>query len=247
MLSKGLKRKREEEEEEEKEEEKEALAVDTWWLDSDHPAVAQAPPAVASSSLFDLSVLKLHHSLRQSEPDLRHLVLVVNTLRRIQASMVPTAALPPVPSLPAAPGMADSLLASSDAALSASMASLLEDLSHIEGLSQAPQPLAEEGPQGRPLGGAPPSLGSLDLLDPATGCLLDDGLEGLFEDIDTSMYDSELWAPASEGLKPGPEDGSGKEDTPELKETELKDTELDYLMDVLVGTQALERPPGPGR
>ncbi|XP_036202392.1 SERTA domain-containing protein 1 [Myotis myotis] len=247
MLSKGLKRKREEEEEEEEEEEKEALAVDTWWLDSDHPAVAQAPPAVASSSLFDLSVLKLHHSLRQSEPDLRHLVLVVNTLRRIQASMVPTAALPPVPSLPAAPGMADSLLASSDAALSASMASLLEDLSHIEGLSQAPQPLAEEGPQGRPIGGAPPSLGSLDLLDPATGCLLDDGLEGLFEDIDTSMYDSELWAPASEGLKPGPEDGSGKEDTPELKETELKDTELDYLMDVLVGTQALERPPGPGR
>lgn len=241
MLSKGLKRKREEEEEEE------ALAVDTWWLDSDHPAVAQAPPAVASSSLFDLSVLKLHHSLRQSEPDLRHLVLVVNTLRRIQASMVPTAALPPVPSLPAAPGMADNLLASSDAALSASMASLLEDLSHIEGLSQAPQPLAEEGPQGRPIGGAPPSLGSLDLLDPATSCLLDDGLEGLFEDIDTSMYDSELWAPASEGLKPGPEGGPGEEDAPELKETELKETELDYLMDVLVGTQALERPPGPGR
>ncbi|XP_008137808.2 SERTA domain-containing protein 1 [Eptesicus fuscus] len=242
MLSKGLKRKREEEEEEE-----EALAVDTWWLDSDHPAVAQAPPAVASSSLFDLSVLKLHHSLRQSEPDLRHLVLVVNTLRRIQASMVPTAALPPVPSLPAAPGVADNLLASSDAALSASMASLLEDLSHIEGLSQAPQPLAEEGPQGRPIGGAPPSLGSLDLLDPATSCLLDDGLEGLFEDIDTSMYDSELWAPASEGLKPGPEGGPGEEDAPELKETELKETELDYLMDVLVGTQALERPPGPGR
>lgn len=239
MLSKGLKRKREEQE---PAQEEEALAVDTWWLDSEHPAVAQAPPAAASSALFDLSVLKLHHSLRRSEPDLRHLVLVVNTLRRIQASMAPTAALPPVPSLPAAPGMADNLLASSDAALSASMASLLEDLSHIEGLSQAPLPLAEEGPQGRPVGGAPPSLGSLDLLDPATGCLLDDGLEGLFEDIDTSMYDSDLWAPASEGLKPGPEGGPGEEDAPELKETEL-----DYLMDVLVGTQALERPPGPGR
>ncbi|XP_054436817.1 SERTA domain-containing protein 1 [Pteronotus mesoamericanus] len=239
MLSKGLKRKRAEEE---AEEEKEALEVDAWWLDPGHPAVAQAPPAVASSSLFDLSVLKLHHSLRQSEPDLRHLVLVVNTLRRIQASMAPTAALPPVPSLPAAPGVADNLLASSDAALSASMASLLEDLSHIEGLSQAPQPLADEGPPGRPIVGAPPSLGTLDLLGPATGCLLDDGLEGLFEDIDTSMYDSELWAPESEGLKPVPEDGSGKEEAPELDEAEL-----DYLMDVLVGTQALERPPGPGR
>lgn len=147
MLSKGLKRKREEEEEE-----KETLAVDAWWLDPSHSAVAQGPPAVASSSLFDLSVLKLHHSLRQSEPDLRHLVLVVNTLRRIQASMAPTAALPPVPTPPTAPSVADNLLASSDAALSASMASLLEDLSHIEGLSQAPQPLVDEGPLGRSAG-----------------------------------------------------------------------------------------------
>lgn len=239
MLSKGLKRKWEEEEEE-----KEALEVDAWWLDPGHPAVAQTPPAAtASSSLFDLSVLKLHHSLRQSEPDLRHLVLVVNTLRRIQASMAPAAtALPPVPSPPVAPSVPDSLLASSDAALSASMASLLEDLSHIEGLSQAPPPLADEGPPGRPVAGAPPNLGALDLLGPASGCLLDDEFEGLFEDIDTSMYDSELWAPASEDLKPGPEGGPGKEDTPELDEAEL-----DYLMDVLVGTQALERSPGPGR
>ncbi|XP_005000022.1 SERTA domain-containing protein 1 [Cavia porcellus] len=235
MLSKGLKRKREEEE-------KEALEVDAWWLDPGLPAVTQAPPTLASSSLFDLSVLKLHHSLRQSEPDLRHLVLVVNTLRRIQASMAPAVTLPPVPSPPIVPNVADNLLASSDATLSASMASLLEDLSHIEGLSQAPQPLADEGPPGRPVGGTSPNLGALDLLGPATGCLLDDGLEGLFEDIDTSMYDSELWVPASEGLKPAPEDGPGKEGAPELDEAEL-----DYLMDMLVGTQALERPPGPGR
>ncbi|KAM6223677.1 SERTA domain-containing protein 1 [Rhynchocyon petersi] len=232
MLSKGLKRKREQEEE------KETLAVDTWWLDPSHPAVAQAPPVVASSSLVDLSVLKLHHSLQQSEPNLRHLVLLVNTLRRIQASMVPEATLPPVPSPPATPRVTESLLASSDD-LSASMASLLEDLSHIEGLSQAPQPLVDEGPLGRPTGGAPSNLGALDLLGPATGCLLDDGLEGLFEDIDTSMYDSELWTPASESLKPGPVEGPSKEEAPELDE-------LDYLMDVLVGTQALERPPGLG-
>ncbi|XP_005086619.1 SERTA domain-containing protein 1 [Mesocricetus auratus] len=237
MLSKGLKRKREEEEEKE-----EGLSVDSWWLDQSHPAVSQTPPAAASSSLFDLSVLKLHHSLRQSEPDLRHLVLVVNTLRRIQASMEPATALPPVPTPPTAPSVADSLLASSDAGLSASMASLLEDLNHIEDLNQVPEPQADEGPPGRSVGGVPANLGALDLLGPATGCLLDDGLEGLFEDIDTSMYDSELWVPASEGLKPGPENGLAKEQTPELDEAEL-----DYLMDVLVGTQALERPPGPGR
>lgn len=236
MLSKGLKRKREEEEEEA------ALSVDSWWLDPSPPAVAQAPPPVASSSLFDLSVLKLHHSLRQSEPDLRHLVLLVNTLRRIQASVEPAAALPPVPAPPPAPSVADSLLATSDAGLAASMASLLEDLNHIEDLNQVPQAQSDEGPPGRSTAGVPPSLGALDLLGPTTSCLLDDGLEGLFEDIDTSMYDSELWVPASEGLKLGPESGPAKEETAELDEEEL-----DYLMDVLVGAQALERPPGPGR
>ncbi|XP_049643164.1 SERTA domain-containing protein 1 [Suncus etruscus] len=232
MLSKSLKRKREEEEEERKE--------DTWWLDPGHPATTQAPQAVASSSLFDLSVLKLHHSLRQSEPNLRHLVLVVNTLRRIQASMAPAATLPLVPSTPiVAPNVVDNMLASSDASLSASMASLLEDLSQIEGLSQAPQPLADEGPPGRLPGAASPGLDDLDLVDPATGCLLDNGLECLFEDIDTSMYDSELWAPASEDLKPGPAEGPSKEETSDLDE-------LDYLMDMLVSTQELERLPGPG-
>lgn len=220
----------------------ESLSVDSWWLDQSRPGVAQTPPTVASSSLFDLSVVKLHHSLRQSEPDLRHLVLVVNTLRRIQASMEPTTVLPPEPIQPTAPSVADNFLSSSDAGLSASMASLLEDLSHIEDLNQVPQPQADEGPPGRSVGGVLPNLGALDLLGPATSCLLDDGLEGLFEDIDTSMYDSELWLPASEGLKPVPENGPAKEETPELDEAEL-----DYLMDVLVGTQALERPPGPGR
>lgn len=232
MLSKSLKRKREEEEEERKE--------DTWRLGPGHPTTAQAPQASASSSLFDLSVLKLHHSLRQSEPDLRHLVLVVNTLRRIQASMAPEAALPLVPSPPVVPSVVDSLLSSSDASFSASMASLLEDLSQIEGLSQAPQPLADEGPPGRLTGAASTGLDDLDLVDPATGCLLDNGLECLFEDIDTSMYDSELWAPASEGLKAGPTEGPGKDEASELDE-------LDYLMDMLVSTQELERLPGPGR
>uniref|UniRef100_G1TC59 SERTA domain containing 1 n=1 Tax=Oryctolagus cuniculus TaxID=9986 RepID=G1TC59_RABIT len=219
-----------------------AWKAKTLWQKRPEQKISYSVSCVASSSLFDLSVLKLHHSLRQSEPDLRHLVLVVNTLWWIQASMAPAAALPPVPSPPVAPSVADSLLASSDTALSSSMASLLEDLSHIEGLSQAPQPHADEGPPGRPLAGTTPSLGALDLLGPATGCLLDDGLKGLFEDIDTSMYDSELWALAPEDLKAALEGGPGKEAAPELDEAEL-----DYLMDVLVGTQALELPPGLGR
>ncbi|XP_074060057.1 uncharacterized protein LOC141500611 [Macrotis lagotis] len=73
---------------------------------SGQPERAQLP----SSSLFNLSLLKLHYGLRQVEPNLRHIVLVVNTLRRVQASMElatgprappePPAAAPEQPSAP---------------------------------------------------------------------------------------------------------------------------------------------------
>nr|BAB22013.1 unnamed protein product [Mus musculus] len=236
MLSKGLKRNGEEEET------MEALSVDSCWLDPSHPAVAQTPPTVASSSLFDLSVVKLHHSLRQSEPDLRHLVLVVNTLRRIQASMEPAPVLPPEPIQPPAPSVADSLLASSDAGLSASMASLLEDLNHIEDLNQAPQPQADEGPPGRSIGGISPNLGALDLLgQPLAVCWTMDWRACLRTSIPPCTTVNYGYQPLRVSSA-APENGPAKEEPPELDEAELTD-----LMDVLVGTQALERPPAPGR
>ncbi|XP_010218243.1 PREDICTED: SERTA domain-containing protein 1 [Tinamus guttatus] len=113
-------------------------------------------PGAPSASLFNISVLKLHRSLRHVEPNLRYLVLVANTL-------------------------------------------------------------------------------TLDLLGGPS--LLDDSLDGIFEDIDTSMYDCDLWAPGSlAGFK-------AFSSTEEEEEAEgsgrLDMDDLDYLMDVLVGTHGL--------
>ncbi|XP_038623316.1 SERTA domain-containing protein 1 [Tachyglossus aculeatus] len=233
MLGKGLKRKREE---------------DPAWgaglvPDSEgSPDPAATPPP--SSSLFDLSVLKLHHSLRRGEPDLRHLVLVVNTLRRLQDAMGAEPAQPPPPEPPAPlPPPPEPPVSGPDSPLCTSIAALLDDLSHIEGLSDAPSSPSVPPPEDDPLAGPPepgldtdrpPSLGPLELLGPAAaGYLLEDGLEGLFEDIDTSMYDCELWPG---GLKAGPDpiETVGKAEGPGLDMSEL-----DYLMDVLVSTQTL--------
>ncbi|XP_006031474.2 SERTA domain-containing protein 1, partial [Alligator sinensis] len=110
------------------------------------------------------------------------------------------------------------LLPSLDVSLCSSVSGLLGDLEPAGSLVPA-------------LWGA--ECGARALLAP----LPDEGLEGVFEDIDTSMYDGELWAPA--GLKalapapgedeaaPGPEDGG------------LDINDLDLLMDVLVGPRGL--------
>lgn len=58
------------------------------------------------------------------------------------------------------------------------MASLLRTSAILRALSQAPQPLVDEGPLAALPGSLTSSLGALDLLGPATGCLLDDGLGG---------------------------------------------------------------------
>ncbi|XP_036601562.1 SERTA domain-containing protein 1 [Trichosurus vulpecula] len=221
MLCKGVKRKREEEEEED-------LTSQDWWLEettpSPSPEEGAGPAPLPPSSLFSLSIFKLHHGLRRGEPDLRHLVLVVNTLRRIQSSM----ALEPSAPEPPSPAPADPFPVVPDAPLCTSVSALLDDLSHIEGLSDTQTAFPEDAPLSRPpdLGldpGRPAPLGSLELL-------LEDGLEGLFDDIDTSMYDCELW--------PNLKTDSGETED-KIQGPGLDVSELDYLMDVLVGTQTL--------
>ncbi|XP_051845178.1 SERTA domain-containing protein 1 [Antechinus flavipes] len=221
MLCKGVKRKREEEEEQEP-------AAQDWWLEeassSLSPEEEASPAPLPPSSLFNLSIFKLHHGLRRGEPDLRHLVLVVNTLRRIQSSM---ALEPPAPE-PPSPAPVSPLPVVPDAPMCTSVSALLDDLSHIEGLSDTQTAFPEDAPLSRPPEpgpdpGRPAPLGSLEIL-------LEDGLEGLFDDIDTSMYDCELWP----NLKTDSGETEDKTQGPGLDVSEL-----DYLMDVLVGTQTL--------
>ncbi|XP_074134537.1 SERTA domain-containing protein 1 [Sminthopsis crassicaudata] len=221
MLCKGVKRKREEEEEQEP-------ASQDWWLEeagsSLSPEEGASPAPLPPSSLFNLSIFKLHHGLRRGEPDLRHLVLVVNTLRRIQSSMALEPSAPEAPS----PAPVIPLPVVPDVPLCTSVSTLLDDLSHIEGLSDTPTAFPEDAPLSRPPEpgldpGRPAPLGSLEIL-------LEDGLEGLFDDIDTSMYDCELWP----NLKADSGETEDKTQGPGLDMSEL-----DYLMDVLVGTQTL--------
>uniref|UniRef100_A0A670JAD9 SERTA domain-containing protein n=1 Tax=Podarcis muralis TaxID=64176 RepID=A0A670JAD9_PODMU len=194
-----------------------------------------APSAAPTSSLFSLSVSKLHQSLQHVEPNLRHLVLLANTLRRIQDEMQPaTGALfqlpPPPPSL--APHADELLLSSMDLSV---FSTILEDLSGLEGFGDAVHPSAAQ-PEGGPLCSEPErtsqpcSSAPLDTQGPST-YLLEDGLEGIFEDIDTSMYDCELWSPTSLP--------SFKEAFPSSEDERPGLADLDYLMDMLVEAQEL--------
>ncbi|XP_072835714.2 SERTA domain-containing protein 1 [Pogona vitticeps] len=234
MLAKGVKRKRSEEEAD--------------------------PP---SSSLFSLSVSKLHQSLQRIEPNLRRLVLVANTLRRLQGEMQPAplvlneAALPaveassvsrhgaggvpactlldtcrsPLPSPSPASHVDELLFSSMDLSV---FSTLLEDLNATEGLGDSLSPslvqpeglFSPESARTSPPG--PPT--PLEILGPG-GYLLEDGLEDIFEDIDTSMYDSSFWSPIS---LPGLKEGSS---SPVQERSDLAD--LDYLMDILVEAQEL--------
>ncbi|XP_064359089.1 SERTA domain-containing protein 1 [Dromaius novaehollandiae] len=222
------------------------------------PAAGGSPaPAAPSDSLFNISMLKLHQSLRHVEPNLRYLVLVANTLRRIQDQMPAEAEAPPpppgrppaAPEPPAGPGAAgcpdrrgrpapeDELLLSSwDASLCASLPGAPEG-AEPPGPARPQDAAPPDGePGGRPDAPRPPHpfFGSLELLG-STGSLLEDSLEDIFEDIDTSMYDCDVWSPTSlagfkafSGADEEGEDGG-----------RLDMNDLDYLMDVLVGTHAL--------
>ncbi|KAJ6663881.1 hypothetical protein lerEdw1_009962 [Lerista edwardsae] len=243
MLAKSLKRKRSEEE-------------------------AELPTATPPSALFSISVSKLHQSLQHVEPNLRYLVLVANTLRRIQDEMQPATAssgpqpqplgrraaggsmpsghcpvgtlqgtcrrplLPTLPPPPLAPAD-DLLLSSMDLSV---FSTILEDLSSMEGFgdplySSSAQP--EDGQLCLP--GPEPDRtthpGPLEILGPG-GYLLEESLEGIFEDIDTSMYDCDLWAPPS---LPSFKEAFSRE---EEEEERLDLADLDYIMDTIVGAQA---------
>ncbi|XP_075043146.1 SERTA domain-containing protein 1-like isoform X2 [Mixophyes fleayi] len=223
-------------------------------------------PAVQSHCLMNISLVKLHRSLHHVEPNLRHLVLVANTLRRLQDNMQAESTGPGVGKtaednsrkdysqtivneskkttleIP----VEDTLVSSMDASLYSSISTILEDLNNFEGLSCSPLPQAEDDqlcyPKDFGRDGSLEESGKLtttsSLLTSST-YLLGDNLEDIFEDIDTSMYDSDPWSSSNllnfKTL-------SNMNDAEEKASTDGQDSmlelsDLDYLMDVLVGTQ----------
>ncbi|KAM4695882.1 LOW QUALITY PROTEIN: SERTA domain-containing protein 1-like [Rhinophrynus dorsalis] len=256
MLSKGIKRKYSE--------------VEDRMGSIPDPVTAMGPPsplpAIQSHCLMNISLVKLHRSLRHVEPNLRHLVLVANTLRRLQDNMQVESTSPggwkssedntkkdytqtagtesKKPSLENL--VEDPLLSSMDASLYSSISTILEDLNNFEGLSSSPLPQVEDDqlcslkdPTSEGISEdtrkLTPSSGFLS----SSSYLLGDNLEDIFEDIDTSMYDSDPWSSSNllnfktfstvdEAEEKALSDGQG---------TMLELSEWDYLMDVLMGAQ----------
>lgn len=235
----------------------------------------EAPPttstAIPSNSLFSISVSKLHQSLQHGEPNLRHLVLVANTLRRIQDEMQPARVGSPQAAPGRGPLSSHASKVSSEAHAPDALACSLQDTGWrplpvasltpvddlllssmdvsvfstiLEGFGDSLHP-SDGQPEGSHLGvplspepertsnPCPPS--PLEFLG-AGGYLVEDGLDGIFEDIDTSMYDCEAWS-SSASLPSFKEAFSSPVAEGERELLDLAD--LDYLMDVLVGVQEL--------
>lgn len=223
-------------------------------------------PAVQSHCLMNISLLKLHRSLHHVEPNLRHLVLVANTLRRLQDNMQTESSATAVwkstednsrkdysqtfvneskkPALEI-PGE-DALFSTMDASLYSSISTILEDLNNFEGLSCSPLPQADDdqfcAPKDSSRDGSREESGKLtptsNFLSSST-YLLGDNLEDIFEDIDTSMYDSDPWASSNLlNFKTFSSVNETEEKTlSDGQDSMLELSDLDYLMDVLVGTQ----------
>lgn len=221
-------------------------------------------PAVQSHCLMNISLLKLHRSLHHVEPNLRHLVLVANTLRRLQDNMQADSnsqggwkpmedhSKKDSPFISESKNSAldvageDALLSTMDASLYSSISTILEDLNSFDGLSCSPLPQTEEeqlcSPKDFNKDGSREESSKLtppSSFVSSSTYLLGDNLEDIFEDIDTSMYDSDPWASSNllnfktfsninEPVERSLADG---------QDSMLELSDLDYLMDVLVETQ----------
>ncbi|XP_063793767.1 SERTA domain-containing protein 1 [Pseudophryne corroboree] len=222
-------------------------------------------PAVQSHCLMNISLVKLHRSLHHVEPNLRHLVLVANTLRRLQDNMQAESAVPGVwktmedgsrkdysqtfanESRKPAPEIQgeDTLLSTMDASLYSSISTILEDLNNFEGLSSSPLPQSDDDqlccPKDISRDGSREESSKLtatsSLLSSST-YLLGDNLEDIFEDIDTSMYDSDPWSNSNLlNFKTLSNMNVAEEKAlSDGQDSMLELSDLDYLMDVLVGT-----------
>ncbi|KAG9344875.1 hypothetical protein JZ751_010566 [Albula glossodonta] len=165
--------------------------------------------------ILDLCLSKLQGCYTRAEPSLCRSVLLANTLRQIQDEMRQEGVDPPAapatspPRAPPTPRHTPHL-PSGDPAAACPENPALSHTSSVDSL-----------------------FGSFEISNP-TGYLTDLALDDIFEDIDTSMYDSSdfstLTSTDNEGLKPFP--ACAPTGTLQLCLTDL--SELDHIMEVLV-------------
>ncbi|XP_009078749.1 PREDICTED: SERTA domain-containing protein 2-like [Acanthisitta chloris] len=152
----------------------------------------------------------------------------------------------------------NSLLIVSDDDMSSAISSILKDLDFVEDISPSTclvptgddQPRFAENPglkledERQDLKGAECVFGSFEISN-STSYLKDLAIDDIFEDIDTSMYDSDFCCPplmpprspslaAEEPLKTFPSCNSSSANNIQICRTDL--SELDHIMEILVGS-----------
>lgn len=184
--------------------------------------------------VLDLCLDKLQNCQRHAEPSLHRSVLLANTLRQIQEEMrleggdalpptSPSPFPPPTPRhIPELPPDSSPLLSGP---LSTSSSALGEDAEDcVESRPPSPERSAEADSK------MPDSLFGTFEITNSTNYLTDLQLDDIFEDIDTSMYDSsEISVLAFSTPR---EDGLKNLSNLQLCLADLSD--LDYIMDILV-------------
>uniref|UniRef100_H3BE95 Si:dkey-177p2.6 n=1 Tax=Latimeria chalumnae TaxID=7897 RepID=H3BE95_LATCH len=248
MLTKGVKRKRSESDD----------SMDG--VSHISESLKTSAKAAQSNFLLNMSLYKLHQSLAHVEPNLRHLVLVANTLRLIQEENSETDASRKLPPAAAESQRDEILLPSFDGPFCSTVSTIFQDLDHLDGISNlrcSPQlkedhvsPLAAGSPveqHKHDAGGASnPLLGCLEILS-SNSCFLEDTPDDIFEDIDTSMYDYDPWSPVGLlNFKPLSVTDNSPVRSPTCEQNGRSDlNDLDHLMDILVGTETCYPPPQP--
>uniref|UniRef100_A0A8C6VBT3 SERTA domain-containing protein n=2 Tax=Elapidae TaxID=8602 RepID=A0A8C6VBT3_NAJNA len=192
MLGKGLKRKLSDYEEN--------MAGVSSAFDSSR----NLPYPLKRQLVLNVCLAKLQTYKMLVEPNLHRSVLIANTVRQIQEEMRQETSQQSV----------NILLMVSDNDMSSAISSILKDLDFMEDVSP-PSYLLEEDRQD--LKGVECAFGSFEISN-STSYLKDLAIDDIFEDIDTSMYDSDFDCPSP---------------TPPRT---LDITDLDHIMEILVGS-----------
>uniref|UniRef100_A0A674JFK3 SERTA domain-containing protein n=1 Tax=Terrapene triunguis TaxID=2587831 RepID=A0A674JFK3_9SAUR len=244
MLGRGLKRKLSDYEE------------NMAGLSSAFDSSRNLPYPLKRQLVLNMCLTKLQTYKMLVEPNLHRSVLIANTVRQIQEEMRQESQQP----INVCNGpIENSLLMVSDDDMSSAISSILKDLDFMEDISPPTSlvPAGDDEPPKSPentclkleddrqdLKGAECVFGSFEISN-STSYLKDLAIDDIFEDIDTSMYDSDFCSPplmaprppsaaTEETLKTFPSCNSSSTNNIPICRTDL--SELDHIMEILVGS-----------
>uniref|UniRef100_A0A674H272 SERTA domain-containing protein 2-like n=1 Tax=Taeniopygia guttata TaxID=59729 RepID=A0A674H272_TAEGU len=220
--------------------------------------------------VLNMCLTKLQTYKMLVEPNLHRSVLIANTVRQIQEEMRQESNQQPLPSgvgqqeshccdlRSVEDPIENSLLIVSDDDMSSAISSILKDLDFVEDISPPTclVPTGDDQPKfpentglkleddRQDLKGAECVFGSFEISN-STSYLKDLAIDDIFEDIDTSMYDSDFCCPplmpprspslaTEEPLKTFPSCNSSSANNIQICRTDL--SELDHIMEILVGS-----------